>query len=151
MPAFQREPLPWEEEWRPVPSKPGLLASSWGRVLLPQTQRPGLNGGVIVTNPQPRWGVTKRSRRGGQHLYLGIQTRLYGNLKIHQCVCEAWHGPKPFAEALVLHLDEDALNNVPGNLQWGTHVENMNFPKYKLARSQLMQGNCLARKLQVAE
>lgn len=150
MPAFQREPLPWEEEWKPVPSKPGLLASSWGRILLPQTQRPGLNGGVITTNPKPRWGVVKQSRAGGKHLYLGVQTRLYGNLKIHQCVCEAWHGPRPFDGALVLHLDENALNNVPANLEWGTHQQNMNFPGYKQARSLLMQGNTLAKKLQPA-
>ncbi len=133
MAKYTREPLPWPEEWRPVPSKPGLQASSWGRVLLPQLELPGFNGSVRRTKPQPRWGLVKQSRRGGSYLYLGLRTALYGNIKVHQCVCEAWHGPKPFPDALVLHEDEDALNNVQQNLKWGTHVENMNYPGYKQA------------------
>lgn len=51
--------------------------------------------------------------------------------KVHQLVCEAFHGPKPFPEAVVIHLDEDALNNRPENLKWGTQKENLNMPKFK--------------------
>ena len=131
MPKLVLDPFPWEEEWRPVGSRPGLLASSWGRIILPVLELPGLNGGVRRTKPNPTWGLVKNSRPGGKHLYLGLRASRYGNIKIHQCVCEAWHGPKPFPKALVLHLDEDALNNLPDNLRWGTHMENMNFPKYK--------------------
>lgn len=51
--------------------------------------------------------------------------------KVHQLVCEAFHGPKPFPEAVVIHLDENAHNNRPGNLKWGTQKENLNMPKFK--------------------
>lgn len=146
MAKFVRDPLPWEEEWRPVPSKPGLLASSWGRILLPRVQVPGFNGSVRWTNPQPRWGLIKKPRKSSNYLYLGVQTTQYGNLKVHQCVCEAWHGPRPFTGALVLHEDENGLNNIPHNLKWGTHTENMNYPGYKAALSAKMRGNSLGKK-----
>jgi hypothetical protein len=51
--------------------------------------------------------------------------------KVHQLVCEAFHGPKPFSTAVVIHLDEDGHNNRPENLKWGTQKENLNMPKYK--------------------
>jgi hypothetical protein len=46
-------------------------------------------------------------------------------------VCEAFHGQPPFDGSVVIHLDEDALNNRPENLMWGTQKENMNMPKIK--------------------
>jgi len=45
--------------------------------------------------------------------------------KVHQLVCEAFHGPKPFEKAVVIHIDEDAHNNRPENLMWGTQKENL--------------------------
>ena len=128
---FHREPPPWEEEWRPVPSKPGLMASSWGRVILPQLRLPGLNGSTRLTYPKPTYGLIKQSRRGGEYFYLGFRAVRYGNIKVHQAVCEAWHGERPDSSALVLHEDEDSFNNWPMNLRWGSHTENMNYPGYK--------------------
>lgn len=55
--------------------------------------------------------------------------------KAHQLVCEAFHGPKPSPEAVVIHLDENALNNRPENLKWGTQKENLNMPKFKAWQS----------------
>ncbi|QDP54003.1 MAG: putative uncharacterized HNH endonuclease [Prokaryotic dsDNA virus sp.] len=54
--------------------------------------------------------------------------------KVHQLVCEAFHGPKPFETAVVIHKDEDALNNRPENLKWGTQKENLNAPKFKASK-----------------
>jgi hypothetical protein len=31
---------------------------------------------------------------------------------------------------VVLHLNEDALDNRPENLRWGTQKENLNMPKF---------------------
>lgn len=43
---------------------------------------------------------------------------------IHRLVCEAFHGPPPFEGAMVLHRDDDNLNNRWGNLYWGTERDN---------------------------
>jgi hypothetical protein len=117
------------EEWRPVPSRPGIMASSWGRILLPPSEAAMPKGGVRKYNPQPTTGNICRSKKGAQHLYRGLWNRKYGNLKVHQLVCEAWHGPRPDGME-VLHQDEDGLNNRPSNLRWGTRKENLNAPGF---------------------
>jgi hypothetical protein len=37
----------------------------------------------------------------------------------------AWHGEPPLDKQHVLHGDDDPANNIPSNLRWGTHQENM--------------------------
>lgn len=51
--------------------------------------------------------------------------------KVHRLVCEAFHGPAPFEGAVVMHLDEDARNNRPENLAWGSQRENLSAPGYR--------------------
>jgi hypothetical protein len=46
--------------------------------------------------------------------------------KIARLIAEAFHGPPPFDDAVVMHLDENAVNNRPENLKWGTQKENLN-------------------------
>lgn len=116
------------EVWKPVPSLPGLMASSEGRILLPPRHSPLPNGGYRTHVPKPTRGKELRSKPGARHVYRGWHSRDLGNIKIHRAVCEAFHGPPPFPKAVVLHLDEDALNNRPENLRWGTQRENMNAP-----------------------
>lgn len=41
----------------------------------------------------------------------------------HVLVCEAYHGPRP-PGCEVRHLDGDKSNDTPGNLEWGTRLEN---------------------------
>jgi hypothetical protein len=43
--------------------------------------------------------------------------------KVHQLVCELFHGAKP-AGKVVCHFDDDTLNNAAANLYWGTLSEN---------------------------
>lgn len=50
--------------------------------------------------------------------------------KIHQLICEAFNGPKPAPDAVVMHIDENAANNRASNLQWGTQKENLNAPGF---------------------
>jgi hypothetical protein len=119
------------EIWKPVPSLPGVMASSEGNILLPPGYAPLPNGGYRLYTPKPFKGVVRRAHKMATHRYLGTWVRRYGNIKIHQAVCEAFHGPKPFPDAVVIHLDEDALNNRPENLKWGTQKENLNMPKFK--------------------
>lgn len=124
------------EIWKPVPSEPGVLASSWGRILQQPVHAPLPNGGYRLYTPKPRVGQVSRSSKRASHVYLNIMIRGWGYgprqkpRKVHQLVCEAFHGPKPSPQAVVIHIDENALNNRPENLRWGTQKENLNAPGF---------------------
>ncbi len=113
-----------EEIWKDVPSLPGVKVSSYGRVLLPVRTIRMPNGGTRNTKPEPRYGYPTKERR------VVLRDRFFGTLKIHQIVCEAFNGRKPFPTAVVMHLDEDFTNNIPSNLAWGTQKENLNAPGF---------------------
>lgn len=117
--------------WKPVPSYPGVLASSEGRIVLPPRYAPLPNGGFRIYTPEPTVGQDRKAKKDAAHVYKGTYTFFYGNIKVHQAVCEAFHGPKPFDGAVVIHLDEDAKNNRPENLKWGTQKENLNAPGFR--------------------
>ena len=119
------------EIWKPVPSEPGVLASSWGRILLPPRYAPMSNGGYRAYFPKPRFGQKAKASSKAKHSYRIILIYRAGGSrqftrKVHQLVCEAFHGSKPFSSAVVIHEDEDADNNRPENLRWGTQKENLN-------------------------
>ena len=126
------------EVWRPVPSEPGVLVSSLGRFLLPPRYAPLPNGGYRVYTPKPRFGVVARSNTQARHTYLlamvyrtGEESSRQRPRKVHQLVCEAFHGAKPFSDAVVIHLNEDAHDNRPENLRWGTQKENLNASGFR--------------------
>ena len=119
-----------DEIWKLVPSYPGLIASSWGRVKLPDGEAPLPNGGIRKYYPKPTLGNKTKASKTARHEYYGMYNRKYGNIKIHRAICEAFHGPPPFDRAVVLHLDENALNNRPENLKWGSQKENLNAPGF---------------------
>jgi hypothetical protein len=119
------------EVWKPVPSLSGVMASNEGRLLLPPRFAPLPNGGYRLYVPQPVRGMVTRATKDASHSYRGLFNKHYGNIKVHQAVCEAFHGPKPFPAAVVLHLNEDAHDNRPENLRWGTQKENLNAPGFK--------------------
>lgn len=50
--------------------------------------------------------------------------------RVHKLVCAAFHGPRPFPGAVVMHLDEDNQNNTP---------ENLNHPKVKAYHRRVCQ------------
>lgn len=119
-----------KEIWKPVPSLPGVLASSLGRILLPPRYRPMPSGGYRIYAPKPVVGSVSRSSKAARHTYRSVYNADLGHIKVHRAVCEAFHGAPPFDGAIVLHLDEDGHNNRPENLKWGTNKENLNMPKY---------------------
>jgi len=118
------------EQWKPVPSKTGLLASSLGRIKLPNSIAKMPNGGIRKYETKPTFGVKTKASKTARHEYMGIVSKKFGNMKIHRLVCEAFHGPPPFDRAVVIHIDEDATNNKSDNLRWGTQKENLNMPKF---------------------
>ena len=119
-----------QEIWKPIPSQSGMMASSWGRVLLPEREAQMPNGGWRKYTPLPTYGNKCKASKTASHEYYGLFQKERGNMKIHRLVCEAFHGPAPFPKAVVIHLDENALNNRPENLKWGTQKENLNMPKF---------------------
>jgi hypothetical protein len=118
------------EIWKEVPSIPGMIASSHGRVKLPTSTAPMPRGNIRTYETKPVTGSIRRANRNARHQYYGLFTSKYGNLKVHRLVCEAFHGPPPFDGAVVIHLNENALDNRPSNVKWGTQKENMNMPKF---------------------
>lgn len=122
------------EFWKRVPSEPGVHASSHGRVLLAPGYAPLPNGGFRAYMPEPRVGQLARAQKDAKHEYMHIavrRDRRQVTRKVHQLVCEAFHGSKPFDGAVVIHIDENALNNRADNLRWGTQKENLNMPGFK--------------------
>jgi hypothetical protein len=132
-----------EEEWRPVPSRPGIWASSCGRVhrrssegLAPQGARSAPTFGTIVR---------QRVGRDGEYVKRVVQWRGFGLLLVSRLVCEAWHGPAPFDGAVVMHLDDDSLSNIPSNLKWATQWENLSTRSSKPRLDAARRENARAR------
>ena len=119
-----------EEIWKPVPSKPGIIASSWGRIKFPDREARMPHGGIRKYKTKPTSGTKTRAGKTARHQYYGVYNKFFGNVKVHRAVCEAFHGPAPAGREIVLHLDENALNNRPENLKWGTQKENLNAPGF---------------------
>lgn len=117
------------EVWRIVPHLPGVLASNMGRIQLPIKEAKMPNGGIRQYVTHPTLGTITCSKKGATHQYRNIYNRTFGNMKVHQLVCEAFHG-KPKDGQVVIHKDENALNNRASNLRWGTQKENLNMPKF---------------------
>lgn len=88
-------------------------------------------GGKRTYETKPTFGCITSANKGARHVYFGRYIKGIGNVKVHQAVCEAFHGPKPFPKAVVIHENECGLDNRPENLRWGTQKENLNMPSFK--------------------
>ena len=109
------------ELWRPVPSVDGLLASSEGRLMLVPFHTTMPYGGLRVHGGRPGIGQWD----GARFIYV-LRGRTY---KVARLICEAFNG-QPQDGQVCMHLDEDARNNRPENLRWGTQKENLNAPGF---------------------
>ena len=111
-------------EWREVPSLPEYMASSSGFLM----RKPHLEempyGGV-----RSYGGVPTRGQWAGdcRRYILRYKGRTY---KVARLICEAFHGPPPFPNAVCMHIDEDSRNNCADNLQWATQKQNLNCPGF---------------------
>jgi hypothetical protein len=110
------------ELWRLVPSVPGLLASSKGRVLVVPKFGTLPNGGQ-----RQYGGIARKGSWDGERYIFQWQGKTY---KVARLVCEAFHGAAPDGMNVCMHLDENSRNNVPGNLEWGTQKQNLNAPGF---------------------
>lgn len=53
-----------------------------------------------------------------------------GNVRVHQVVCSAFHGPRPQPNMVVDHIDTNRCNNRPENLRWVTRLDNALLNEY---------------------
>ena len=116
-------------EERPIPTIDGAFAREDGMIKLPLSISKMPNGGDRVYATKWKFGVKTRAAKNALHKFYGFVYR-GKNYKVHRLVCEAFHGPAPDGMTVVLHLNEDALDNRPENLRWGTQKENLNMPKF---------------------
>ena len=114
---------------KPIKSIPGAFACSDGTVKFPEVRVKMPNGGERVYKTKFVKGVLRRASKKAKHVYYGTFYR-GKNYKIHRLVCEAFHGKAPFKDAVVIHINENALDNRPENLKWGNQKENLNMPKF---------------------
>lgn len=91
--------------WKPVPGFDNLEASSDGEI------RKILKPIIKVRD------------------YLCVLVCKNKSVLLHRLVASAFHGPPPNAKSECMHLDGDPQNNIPSNLRWGSHLENMNMDR----------------------
>lgn len=118
------------EIWKTVPSMPEIEASSHGRIRRKPHVKPMPHGGLRKYSSEGRFGCITKSSKNARHVYFGVYYRGIGNIKVHRAVCEAFHG-KPKPGEVVLHRNENALDNRPSNVKWGTQKENLNAAGFK--------------------
>ena len=109
------------EIWRLVPSVPGLLASSRGRIMVAPKMGTGQNA------TKQYGGFARTGSWDGARFIFQWEGKTY---KVARLVCEAFKGPAPEGKNICMHLDENSRNNVPTNLKWGTQKENLNAPGF---------------------
>jgi hypothetical protein len=94
-----------KEEWRPIPSAPGYLASNEGKIISQRRKTPKVLS--------PIHSIT-------DHLYVFVDKR---KRWVHHLILEAFGFERP-PEFVCRHLDGDPTNNNICNLKWGTALEN---------------------------
>lgn len=87
------------------------------------------NGGTRTYKTEPTFGWIQKVNNYERYVFTN-RKRGVNNKKVHQLICEAFHGPKPFEGAVVMHKDDNPLNNHKDNLKWGTQKENLNTEKF---------------------
>jgi hypothetical protein len=84
------------------------------------------DNGAILRLPQDgirrskwdnKWTFGTKNESNGYMIFTG-------NVRVHQVVCTAFHGPAPEPNMVVDHIDTNRCNNRPENLHWVTRLEN---------------------------
>ena len=102
------------EMWRPVGTHPHYEVSSHGRL-----RRIACNG---ITAAAPRYNGGTVQKSG--HIAVNLSPAPLRRTHMHVLVAEAFLGPKPTPQSVVLHWDDVPANNHVENLRWGTRADN---------------------------
>lgn len=103
------------------------------------------NGVIKLITPEPTFGY--KMKTGKSYIKYVFTNRKHGvnRKKVHQIVAEAFLGPKPFEGAVVMHLDDNPLNNSVDNLEWGSQKKNLNSEKFiNYCKSRVGENSCHA-------
>lgn len=114
------------EIWVRSPSFHFLSVSSWGRLLIDPYEVEMPRGGIKSIKTKPTLGCKVKAYAGKQRFLFINKKHGVKNKKVHQLIAEAFLGEKPFPDAVVMHLDDNPLNNRVDNLKWGSQKENLN-------------------------
>jgi hypothetical protein len=97
-----------------------------GRILVEPFEGEMPYGGTRYYHGKPRHGTWQASSGGGRFIFTYRQR----TLRVARLVCEAFHGEPTPETPVCMHIDENATNNRPDNLRWGTQKENLNAPGF---------------------
>ena len=97
-----------KEIWRQIPSLPGVLASSHGRLMIAPYTAPAPKGGMRQYGGDP----TRGQWDGARYIYV-LKKRTY---RVARLICEAFNGPPPFPRAVAMHVDENSRKNDSKNI-----------------------------------
>ena len=103
------------------------------------------DNGAVYRHNQHR----KRARRLDKQWTFGRQDKATGymflaGVRVHQIVCEAFHGERPTDQHVVDHIDTNRANNRPENLRWVTRIENALLNETTARRIELAYGSIQA-------
>ena len=107
----------------------GALVNDLGQIKLPEVKAKMPSGVLRLYKTKWKWGVKTKASKSARHQYYGLMYR-GKNYKMHRIICKAFHGPPPEGKNVVIHINENALDNRPENLKWGTQKENLNMPGF---------------------
>ena len=128
---MEKEP----EVFRDIPGYEGLYqVSNWGRVYsLPKEWGKGKHDGKILS-----------IKKDNKYLRVTLICNKRKTYNINRLVAEVFI-PNPNNYPLVMHLDDNPLNNYHKNLQWGTHKMNSEdmVNKHRSAKGELQGGSKL--------
>ncbi len=126
------------EVWKPIKGYEDFYeVSDHGRVrskdrvveyVLPTRVRVAVVKGRILKTGVSRdgsWGYSQ------VHLYGTEGRKARKCMRVHRLVAEAFIGPSPYPEAVVMHKDDNVTNNKATNLEWGTPKDNSMDMKLK--------------------
>lgn len=124
-----------QEIWKRVPGHPMLWASNLGRVRSDSYKVKMPKGGHRITGLTATRGRVSKADKLGNYfrMHVDFQGKTY---KVHRLVCSAFHGAPSGKDDLVLHGDDDGLNNHESNLKWGTQHENLNSDRFRALMSE---------------
>lgn len=117
-----------EEIWRDIPGYEGIYqASDIGRVKVLNRECISTGcGGKIYSRMMPEKIMKQSKNSNSNHKWVclaknGVSKR-WG---VHALVLLAFEGTPLTPGLFCLHKDDISDNNIPSNLYWGTHLENM--------------------------